>query len=70
MLDISNAVHARNFSALSIFALAGNPKKTHSRAHWKTWNFSGAITLFMVVQLSRLFMTQLDLWVSAAESVR
>jgi hypothetical protein len=27
MLDISNAVHARHFSALMIFALAGNPSK-------------------------------------------
>jgi hypothetical protein len=27
MFDISNAVHAQHFSALTMFALAGNPSK-------------------------------------------
>jgi len=57
MLDISNAVHARHFSALTMFALAGNPSKPIGGARWKAWHSSGAITSFMAVLLSRLFMT-------------
>jgi hypothetical protein len=34
------------------------------------WHSSGAITSFMAVLLLRFFMSQLDLWVSAAGSVR
>jgi hypothetical protein len=67
MLDISNAVHVQHFSALTRFALAGNPSKPIGGP--KAWHSSGAITSFMVVLLLRLFVTQLDLWVSATGSV-
>jgi hypothetical protein len=70
MLDISNAVHAQHFSALMMFALAGNPRKPIGGPHWKARHSSGAIMSFIAVLHWTLFMTQLDLWVSATGSVK
>jgi hypothetical protein len=45
-------------------------KQTHWDARQNAWHSSGSITSFMVVLLSKLFMTRLDLRVSAAGNVR
>jgi hypothetical protein len=70
MLDILNAVHVQHLFRADNVCFSWKPKQTHWGAHRKVWHSSGSITSFMTALLSRLFMTQLELWVSAAGSVR
>jgi hypothetical protein len=84
MLGISNAagtpywpnVRYIERSACVTFFIADDvrfsckPKQTHWWARQNAWHSSGSITSFMVVVRSSLFMTRLDLRVSAAGNVR
>ena len=65
MLDVSNAMHACTFSALTVLGVAGNPNKpivgptTRPGIHHEQWCHD---------PVSILFMSWLDLWGSAEGS--
>jgi hypothetical protein len=80
MLDISNAAgtpywpnvrYIERSACVTFFGaddvrFSCKQKQTHWGVHQNAWHSSGSITSFMAVLLSGLFMTRLDLWVSAA----
>jgi hypothetical protein len=80
MLDISNAAdtpywpnvrYIKRSACVTVFSaddvrFSCKPKQTHWGARQNAWHSAGSITSFTAVLISRLFMTRLDLRVSAA----